>query len=285
MKTRASFSSAAGLWRSFSTYGKIPTERAWLTAQEPMSRNRASSIRALRRCTCDRRTWRTMGSSSGLLLLLDPNSSHTSKAVSCSVKNVECWYSAFGLLSSSGSWLRHTSAARSHALHSGCWYEGGRRGTETGVQLTLRRSLSARMKLRKMDATRRSWRKSRWKRSGGRRFHAIVSVMAVKIQLSSPSTVLRSLSRPGILSTRSGSMWRRGEDRVQNHLKAILMGVVRQEVNMSAGRSGFWGRSSPVLHAANTMWSSWFVWLLRSTPALEQSKTYIEGLPSQVCRS
>mmetsp|Transcript_40172 Transcript_40172/g.100494 ORF Transcript_40172/g.100494 Transcript_40172/m.100494 type:complete len:243 (+) Transcript_40172:71-799(+) len=242
-------------------------------------------MRARRRWTWESRTCSTIGSSSGLLLLLDPNSSQTSKAVSCSVKKVECWYSTFGFARSSGSWLRQTSAARSQALQSGCWYEGGRRGTETGVQLTLRRSLSARMKLRKMEATRRSCRKRRWNKSGGKRFHAIVSVMAVNIQLSSPKTVLRSLSLPGILSTKSGSMCRRGEDRVQNHRRAILMGVVRHEVNMSAGRSGFCGSSSPALQAAKMMWSSWFVWLFSSTPALEQSNTYMEGLPSQVCKS
>lgn len=33
----------------------------------------------------------------------------------------------------------------------------------------------------------------------GRTFHAMVSVMAVKIQFSSPRGVLRSFSRPGIL--------------------------------------------------------------------------------------
>ena len=38
-----------------------------------------------------------------------------------------------------------------------------------------------------------------WKVARGRLFHAMVSVMAVKIQLSSPSGVLRSVWRPGIL--------------------------------------------------------------------------------------
>ena len=48
-------------------------------------------------------------------------------------------------------------------------------------------------------------RKSRWKISGGRMFHAIVSVMAVKIQLSSPMIVLRLLSCPGICSSSAWS--------------------------------------------------------------------------------
>lgn len=41
------------------------------------------------------------------------------------------------------------------------------------------------------------------------------------------------------------------------HLNAILMGVVRQAVNRSAGSSGFIGRSSVVLHAAS--WMQFFI--------------------------
>jgi hypothetical protein len=59
-------------------------------------------------------------------------------------------------------------------------------------------------------------RNRRWKRSGGNMFHAIVSVMAVKIQLSSPMIVLRLLSCPGIWSSRCGSMFTSGEGRVEN---------------------------------------------------------------------
>ena len=186
----------------------------------------------------------------------------------------------------SGSCERQTSAARSHAAQSGWLYDGGRRGIETGEQLTERSRRSARMKLRKMDATSRSWggarwrvrlvrgegrgvstqyeggggggagpgggllatrpgcgvvrgaqpgrrgggggrtwRKRRWKSSGGSRFHAMVSVMAVKIQLSSPSTLLRLLSCPGMRSISSGSTARSGDGRVQNHRSAILIGL------------------------------------------------------------
>jgi hypothetical protein len=38
-----------------------------------------------------------------------------------------------------------------------------------------------------------------------------------------------------------------------NHLKATFIGVVRQDVNKSAGRSGFIGRNSLAPHAANCM--------------------------------
>ncbi len=85
-----------------------------------------------------------------------------------------------------------------------------------------------------------------------------------------------------------------------NHLSAIIIGVVRQDVNMSAGNTGFIGSSSPTSHAARTQ----FVWLTGSDdgdfccppapsntggavkngsrmPAELQSRTYIEGLPVQ----
>lgn len=62
---------------------------------------------------------------------------------------------------------------------------------------------SASRKFRNSEATSRSWRKSFWKSARGSTFHAIVSVMAVKIQLSSPSGVLRSVWRPGMRSIRS----------------------------------------------------------------------------------
>lgn len=50
--------------------------------------------------------------------------------------------------------------------------------------------------MRKRAATRRSLRKMRWKSSGGRMFHEMVSVMAVKIQLSWPFMVARSVTVP-----------------------------------------------------------------------------------------
>lgn len=76
---------------------------------------------------------------------------------------------------------------------------GGSFGEETGVQSYERIIRSARRKLRNNEATRRSWRKSFWNSCFGRRFQAIVSVIAVKIQFSSPSIVRRSFSWPGTL--------------------------------------------------------------------------------------
>ena len=61
----------------------------------------------------------------------------------------------------------------------------GNSGWLAGVQFKLRSILSARRKFRKRLATSRSCRKSRWKSGLGRTFHAMVSVMAVKIQFSS----------------------------------------------------------------------------------------------------
>lgn len=52
---------------------------------------------------------------------------------------------------------------------------------------------SASRKLRNSDASSRSWRNSFWNSGRGSTFHAMVSVMAVKIQFSSPSGVLRSV--------------------------------------------------------------------------------------------
>ena len=55
-------------------------------------------------------------------------------------------------------------------------------------------------------ATRRSSRKSFWKSLDGSVFHAMVSVIVVKIQFSSPRGVFLSLSLPAMLSTMSGSI-------------------------------------------------------------------------------
>ena len=112
--------------------------------------------------------------------------------------------------------------------------------------------LSARRKFRKSEATRRSWRNNRWKISFGREFQAMVSVTAVKIQFSSPSMDLRSVTVPGILSIISWLMF--GLRRLMffwrtYQRKAILIGVVRQEVKRSAGSSWFIGRSSVSLQA------------------------------------
>ena len=83
---------------------------------------------------------------------------------------------------------------------------------------------------------------------------AIVSVMAVKIQFSSPLGVLRSLSLPGMFSARSGLTSPRewGFCKI-NHLKKIGRGVVRHAVNISAGYRGLSGRISFELQAARTM--------------------------------
>ena len=61
----------------------------------------------------------------------------------------------------------------------------------------------------------------RWKRLRGSMFQAMLSVMAVKIQLSSPRGVFRSVCFPGILSMSSfvkPSAFR--SDLEQNHLRA-----------------------------------------------------------------
>ena len=66
-----------------------------------------------------------------------------------------------------------------------------------------------------------TWRKRRWNRARGSMFQAIVSVMAVKIQLSSPSGVLRSVCLPGMRSMRSRvKPSARSRDLVQNHRSA-----------------------------------------------------------------
>lgn len=86
-------------------------------------------------------------------------------------------------------------------------------------------------------------RKSFWKRALGRTFQAMVSVMAVKIQLSSPSMVRRSCSCPGTRSRRSRLTL--GTTREPfcstNQRNAICTGVVRHDVKRSAGRSGLIG--------------------------------------------
>ena len=84
----------------------------------------------------------------------------------------------------------------------------------------------------------------------------MVSVMAVKIQLSSPRGVLRLFCCPGILSMMSGLMpWPLRIEREQNHCSAILMGVVRHALKRSAGSSADCGRSSSAPHAASKITS------------------------------
>ena len=109
----------------------------------------------------------------------------------------------------------------------------------------------------------------------GKRFHAIVSVIAVKIQFSSPMGVLRSLTVPGILQRKERvHVWRHfqhipptywsTESKVDLltkrptffqviHLSDVWMGVVKQEVKRSAGSWGFIGSISSVPQEARMM--------------------------------
>mmetsp|Transcript_10685 Transcript_10685/g.32117 ORF Transcript_10685/g.32117 Transcript_10685/m.32117 type:complete len:245 (+) Transcript_10685:301-1035(+) len=199
-----------------------------------------------------------MGSCSGGRRRWDPASSHSSKARSCSAKNGLALKSASGcgLSSSEGSCRRHISAAMSQACHMGCWWVGGSLGHDTGVQLEALMMRSASRKFLNKLATSKSWRKSFWNRARGSMFHAMVSVMAVKIQFSSPSGVRRSVCLPGMRSIRSFvSPSFRSRLRLQNHRRATLIGVVRHDVNTSAGSSGFCGSSSFAPQAASRMHS------------------------------
>ncbi len=84
-----------------------------------------------------------------------------------------------------------------------------------------------------------------------------------------------------------------------NHLSAIIIGVVRQDVKISAGNTGFIGSSSPASHAARAQ-HAWFTdsdddccccsapsntgGAVKNgirMPAELQSSTNIEGLPIQ----
>mmetsp|Transcript_72383 Transcript_72383/g.228170 ORF Transcript_72383/g.228170 Transcript_72383/m.228170 type:complete len:289 (-) Transcript_72383:838-1704(-) len=288
----------------------MPTLSARSTAHAPISKNRPSSTSARKRWLWLSSTCSTMGSCSGGFFPSPPCSSHTSKAVRCSEKKGLGVKSTLGSpLRILGSCARHISAARSHASHMGCWCVGTSRGKLCGVQLAPRMMRSASRKLRYRLATSRSCRKSFWKSGRGSMFHAIVSVIAVKIQLSSPSGVLRSFCLPGMESMRSRlSPSSLSRLRLQNQCRAVLMGVVRHAVNTSAGRSALWGRSSSAAQAASRMQS--FMgdtpWgcppnMLTSTsfcrcsanwqkafttrPAALQSSTYMHGVPTHVCRS
>lgn len=77
-----------------------------------------------------------------------------------------------------------------------------------------------------------------------------MSVIAVKIQLSSPRGVLRSDILPGMFrpSAKVGPPGK-GFCRMKKRT-AISMGVVRQDVKISAGRPGFVGRVSSSRQAA-----------------------------------
>jgi len=101
---------------------------------------------------------------------------------------------------SSINWFKHPSTARSHACHNGWWHVVGNSGWLVGLKFKLLRIRSASKKFRNILATSKSCRKRRWNNGLGRTFHAIVSVIAVKIQLSSPRGVLRSASLLGMAS-------------------------------------------------------------------------------------
>ena len=166
----------------------------------------------------------------------------------------------------------------------------------------------AKRKLRKRAATIKSCLNNFLNNCPGRELHAMVSVMAVNIQLSSPIGVRRSETRPGMLE----ASWRLKPDgkgfwRMKNRI-AISMGVVRQDVKMSAGSAGFVGRFSLSLQAARCTQSeksmtsaegsrrliSWFSTSCLFAnltkfeiikPASEQSQTNRLGAPNQDCKS
>lgn len=128
--------------------------------------------------------------------------SQNSNAVSCSLKKLLCWKFKSSEITA-GSCCSACSAATSHASHSGCWCIGGSRGQLTGAQPHAFMMRSASMKFRNREARSKSWRNSFWNRLRGNMFQAIVSVMEVNIQLSSPKSVLRSVCFPGIRSSLS----------------------------------------------------------------------------------
>mmetsp|Transcript_4835 Transcript_4835/g.11812 ORF Transcript_4835/g.11812 Transcript_4835/m.11812 type:complete len:202 (+) Transcript_4835:597-1202(+) len=172
----------------------------------------------------------------------------------------------------------------------------GSAGTESGCSPRSCMMRWARRKLRKREASSRSWRKRRRKTSRGRSSHAIESVTAVKTQLSSPRGERRSFSWPGKVEIASSAScsnslrhaWRR----------ATRRGVVRQQVNRSAGSKGLEGKSSSAPHAARMMISSPSVAPFNrcgsvscsasnasiTRPALEQSSTSTHGVPIHCCR-
>jgi len=128
--------------------------------------------------------------------------------------------------------------------------------------------LCASRKFRNNAATSKSCRKSLLKISRGNEDHAIVSVTAVKIQLSSPSGVRRSFRSPGMLMTISTVIRERGSSLLVEILRLsgscstkwrndVSIGDVRQQVNKSAGRSGDMGRVSFALHAARCIASAY----------------------------
>jgi hypothetical protein len=90
----------------------------------------------------------------------------------------------------------------------------------------------------------------------GRTLQAIVSVTAVKIQFNSPIGVFLSVNFPGMLSNRSMDNPSNSLLFKKNHLNAVLIGVVKQEVKKSAGKFGFVGNISLDPQEPKNMFSS-----------------------------
>ena len=113
---------------------------------------------------------------------------------------------------------------------------GGSGGNETGVHPKELKIRTANKKLRNILATNKSCRNKRANNGLGRTFQAMESVTVVKIQFNSPNGVFRSLGTPGMASTASGCKFDILEGlRRTNQRSAMGMGVVKQEVKISAG--------------------------------------------------
>ena len=85
---------------------------------------------------------------------------------------------------------------RVYLLNKSTWWVEGSDGCDTGVQSYERITLSASKKFLNKEATKRSCRNNFWNNVLGNVFHAIVSVIAVKIQFNSPNIVRRSPNWP-----------------------------------------------------------------------------------------
>ena len=153
---------------------------------------------------------------------------------------------------------RQISTATSYAFHIGFRCVSGNFGWLIGVQSFHVIIRSVNRKFRNRKATRRSCLKSFWKVSlVGKVFQAIVSVIPVKIQLSSPSIVLQSQivlgSFPIVLASLTCGAKCPSSFFITNYLKATFMGVVKQAVKRSAGKSGFIGNNWSFEQAASWM--------------------------------
>ena len=118
-----------------------------LTAQGPRSRNLPSSSRALSLCTWLRRTCSTIGNCSGGFRDSAPYFSHTSNAVSCSVKNGLCWNVAFSSSRSFGSCLRQRSRAKSQACLK-YWIKHSKLSSDGAIRMVIRNSAASRRRIK-----------------------------------------------------------------------------------------------------------------------------------------